>query len=93
MGEVKKSSKAAKSAEMQLAYYLYRLKQNGVKARGQLLFPKERKRKNVVLTQALERELKKLLLEINELILAEKPPPFRKIGYCANCGYKEFCWS
>ena len=41
VGEVKKSSKASKSARLQLAFYLYRLKQNGVTAKGMLLFPKE----------------------------------------------------
>jgi CRISPR-associated exonuclease Cas4 len=44
IGEVKKSSRFEKSARMQLAYYLWRLKQLGISATGQLLFPKEKKR-------------------------------------------------
>jgi len=34
IGEVKKSSKFESSAKMQLAFYLYRLKQNGIEAKG-----------------------------------------------------------
>jgi CRISPR-associated exonuclease Cas4 len=43
IGEVKKSSRFEKSAKMQLAYYLLRLKQLGISATGRLLFPKEKK--------------------------------------------------
>lgn len=93
VGEVKKSSRAENTARLQLAFYLYKLKQSGVEARGILLFPEERRRIMVELTPELEAELEGIFREIEIIILKEKPPPFEKIGYCKNCAYKEFCWS
>jgi len=93
VGEVKKSSKAQDSARMQLAFYLYKLKQGGIDACGILMFPEERRRVPVELTPDIERELEDMLEDIQRIILREKPPAFKKIGYCKNCGYKEFCFS
>lgn len=44
--EVKKSSKFLESSRNQLLYYLYTLKQMGIEAKGELLFPEEKKKKN-----------------------------------------------
>jgi len=93
IGEIKKSSRAEKSAKMQLAFYLYKLKQSGVIAKGLLLFPKERKRVTVELTPELEQELQEMFSKIYKVIFQKTPPAFKKIGYCKNCGYKEFCWA
>lgn len=93
VGEVKKTSRAINSARMQLAYYLYRLKEEGLLAKGILLFPQERKREPVELTPELEQKLQKVFAEIKEILRLEKPPPVEKIPYCKQCGYKEFCYS
>lgn len=93
IGEVKKSSSAEESARIQLAYYLYRLKEVGVIANGVLLFPKEKKRISVELTSDLETELLKIINEIEITIKSDLPPPSRRIKYCTNCAYREFCWS
>ncbi|WP_072969602.1 CRISPR-associated protein Cas4 [Thermoanaerobacter uzonensis] len=93
IGEVKKSSKAAESAKMQLLFYLYKLKQSGITAKGQLFFPEERKREVVELTPEFEIEVIKAIEEIKGIVHKEKPPAFIKIPYCKNCGYKEFCLS
>jgi CRISPR-associated exonuclease Cas4 len=93
IGEVKKSSKAAESAKMQLLFYLYKLKQSGISAKGQLFFPEERKREIVELTPELEDKIIEAINEIKEIALHELPPAFLKIPYCKNCGYKEFCMS
>ncbi len=93
VGEVKKSSRAQDSARMQLAFYLQKLKQSGLDAKGILMFPEERKRVVVELTPELEKELEEMTDEIQKIILQELPPPPKKIGFCKNCGYKEFCWS
>ena len=92
VAEIKKSSKAKKSAQLQLAYYLYRLKEIGITARGELLFPKEKKREKVVLTKELESTLQAVLLDIEEISNREKPPELKKITYCRNCAYRDFCW-
>jgi len=93
IGEVKKSSRFEKSARMQLAYYLWRLKQLGISATGQLLFPKEKKKLPVALTKEIEEELSKAQKQIKLIISLEMPPPVRKIKFCSKCGYCEFCWS
>ncbi|MGB9678247.1 MAG: CRISPR-associated protein Cas4 [Candidatus Ratteibacteria bacterium] len=93
IGEIKKSSKFVKSAKMQLAYYLWRLKLLGIKAIGHLLFPKEKKKIIVTLTEELEEELLKAQKEILEIIKMEIPPPPKRVQYCSKCGYMELCWS
>lgn len=93
IGEVKKSSKYLKSARMQLAFYLSELKSRGIEAKGELLFPKEKKKEEVVLTEEIERELLDAMEAINRIAAENKPPRARKIGLCRNCAYKEFCWA
>jgi len=93
IGEVKKSSKFSDSARMQLYYYLYVLRDYGIEAEGELLFPKEKKREKVVLTDDIVRELEAAIKEIREIVSQELPPEAIKIGYCRNCAYREFCWS
>jgi len=93
IGEVKKSSRYELSAKMQVAYYLLRLKRLGVIAKGELLFPKERKRIKLELTPELEEELEKALNEIEEIIKLEKPPSAKRNRFCSKCAYKEFCWA
>ena len=91
--EVKKSSRFEKSAKMQLAYYLLRLKRLGISATGELLFPKEKKKVSVTLTKEIEEELISAQKQIKSIIQMELPPPIRKIKFCSKCGYREFCWS
>jgi CRISPR-associated exonuclease Cas4 len=92
VGEVKKSSRFLKSAQMQLVYYLYRLKALGIVATGELLIPKEKKRLKVELTDELINELNKAQEEIFKIINNETPPIPVKIKFCRKCGYQEFCW-
>lgn len=93
IGEVKKSSKFDKSARMQLAYYLWQLEQLGISARGELYFPKEKKKLEVVLTEELKGELEASVKDILRIAYLEKIPELKKINWCKNCAYKEFCWS
>ena len=92
IGEVKKSSHFENSARMQLAFYLYRLKRYGVKAEGELLIPKEKKRISVRLTSDLEDELERSFKNIRKIINQEMPPEPTKNKYCHSCAYREFCW-
>jgi len=92
VGEVKKSSRFERSATMQLIFYLYRLKQRGINAKGELLIPKEKKKISVELTPDIEDELKQTFHHIKEIINQDNPPEPVKNKYCSNCAYKEFCW-
>lgn len=93
IGEVKKSSKYKESARMQLAFYLSELKERGIMARGELRFPKEKVREEVILDERTEQELDKVRREILRIVYMEKPPQPRKIQFCKKCAYAEFCWS
>ncbi len=93
IGEVKKSSRFRESARMQLCYYLHVLRNYGVEARGELLFPKEKRREEVLLTDEAERRLRATIKEIKEIAERELPPSAVKIKYCSSCAYNEFCWS
>ena len=53
IGEVKKTSKYRRSARMQLAFYLDELKQRGVNAKGELRFPREKQREEVLLDEEI----------------------------------------
>ncbi|MGI6553141.1 MAG: CRISPR-associated protein Cas4 [Bacillota bacterium] len=93
VGEVKKSSKAEHSAKMQLALYLTELAGMGVEVSGELLFPKEKKRVPVHLTQQLIEEVERAKKDILRIAYLDLPPPPVKGRYCRNCAYGEFCWA
>jgi len=93
IAEIKKSSKGKSAAKMQLLFYLYKLKQQGIEAKGELLIPKERKRIEVELTEEKEKELEKTFDKIKEILRMGSPPPPERISFCKNCAYNEFCWT
>jgi CRISPR-associated exonuclease Cas4 len=93
IGEVKKSSKYEKSAFMQLAFYLLELRENGIEAVGELLFPKEKKRVKVELNNELIANIEKAKKDILRIIYQDAPQEPKKIVFCRNCAYAEFCWS
>lgn len=91
--EVKKSSKYFHGSYYQLLYYLYILEQKGITARGELLFPEERKREVVELTEKSRIQLEETIKEIEKLAQEPIPPYLKKISACNNCAYNEYCWS
>lgn len=93
VAEIKKSSSFEKAAKMQLAYYLMRLKMLGIVARGELLFPRERKKLSVTLTEEIEEELRRALLDIERIVKQDRAPKPRLTRFCRKCGYEELCWS
>jgi CRISPR-associated exonuclease Cas4 len=93
VGEIKKTSKALGSAKLQLGFYLYQLKLNGIYAKGMILIPKEKKRIPIDLTIELEKEIIKAEESISEIIQLEAPPKLEKLKFCRKCAYEEFCWS
>jgi len=93
LGEVKKSSSGLEASVMQLAYYLSRLEQEEVAARGEVLIPKERKRIAVTLDEEMRGRLERATEEITALLEHPKPPLAKWLKFCPNCAYSEFCWS
>ena len=90
--EIKKSSAGRKASIMQLAYYLYKLKNMGLVAKGRLLIPKEKKKETIELTDELKEEIKTAISNIQELIKKDLPPEPKKNTFCKTCAYYEFCW-
>ena len=92
VAEIKKSSRFKKSATMQLAFYLTKLREAGVKASGELRFPTEKRREKVELSNDIVRELEAACDEIKSIVTMDVPPRAEKSKYCSACGYREFCW-
>lgn len=92
VSEIKKSSRFEKSATMQLAFYLKKLKDVGVSASGELRFPTEKRREKVELSDDILNELETACEDIKSIILLEIAPKPEKCKYCPPCGYNEFCW-
>lgn len=90
--EVKKSSRAERSARLQLAHYLYDLQKAGIEAKGVLMFPTEKKRVEVVLTDELMAELDAAYDAIGTLVRRDAPPAAESCKYCGKCAYAEYCW-
>lgn len=93
IGEVKKSSRYLKSAKMQLLYYLEQLRQMGIQAKGELLFPEERKKETVEWTEEASAELQKAIRDIRLIVRLPVPPVPKKIQFCGTCAYREYCWA
>jgi len=93
VGEVKKTSKYKESAKMQLLFYLKQLKDLGITATGYLMFPKEKTKIEVELTQEDEEKLDKVVKDILYIIYLDKPPKVEKNAFCKNCAYNEICYA
>jgi len=93
LGEVKKSSSGLEASTLQLAYYLQRLEEEGVEARGEVLVPKERKKVPVKLDEETRERLSSSRSEIEELLENSNSPQAKWLKFCPNCAYAEFCWS
>jgi len=91
--EVKKTNRYKKSAAMQLLFYLYNLKQEGIIATGELRFPEQKQIEKVELNEENERELLQGMAEIEKIMERETPPPASKNKYCGKCAYQELCWA
>ncbi|MBO8165040.1 MAG: CRISPR-associated protein Cas4 [Brevibacillus sp.] len=91
--EIKKSSRFLESSRYQLLYYLQTLKKMGIEAKGELVFPEERKKESVILTPEEERVLDRAVAEIRHIARQPVPPPPKKINYCRKCAYRDYCWA
>ena len=92
--EVKKSSKLERAHIAQVKYYLYVLEQNGMEnVRGLIEYPKQRKTKQVELTDQDRAEIPKWETEIKEIIARTACPPLVKKSFCKTCAFYEFCYT
>ena len=93
IAEVKKSSRTLDASTLQLQHYLYELEKEGIKAEGELLIPKEKKKVPVTLDKESRNGLDRIYAEIMEIGQLSEPPKAAKCKYCTKCAYREWCWS
>lgn len=93
VGEIKKSSRYIDSSRMQLLFYLKELEDNGIIAKGVLLFPDEKKREEVRLDSNNRKRLEVIMQDIIDIVAKEHPPAPLQNKYCKKCAYAEFCWA
>jgi len=89
--EVKKSIKNRRASIYQVLYYLYVLKQKGLETSGIIKYKENNRKEEVVLTEEKEREMLKILDEINEIVNGEVPECINK-KICKKCSYYELCY-
>jgi len=83
IGEIKKSRKIEKAHRFQLLYYLFLLKIKGLgNFTGELLYPISKKKIKIILTPWKEKELLKILKEIEKVKRLPLPPLLKRRPYC-----------
>jgi len=90
--EIKYSRRMKDAARCQLLYYLYYLKRKGITMRGELRFPKEKKKEEVLLDEKGERRVEEILKGIREVENLPNPPSAERSSICRKCAYMDFCW-
>ncbi|MBX6423903.1 CRISPR-associated protein Cas4 [Thermosulfurimonas sp. F29] len=94
VAEIKRSQRHKEAARLQLAFYLYYLKnEKGLEMEGVILFPRERRSERLKLTLELENRIRKLLQEMQETFSNSKPPPLQRCRWCRSCAFEEVCWA
>ncbi len=91
--EVKHGRRMEHAHRLQVAYYLYQLRERGVQTSGVLHYPNQRRKETVELTPELEQELMEVLEQIRQLREQPLPPQVDEpMSICRRCAYEEFCW-
>ncbi|MBJ8204895.1 CRISPR-associated protein Cas4 [Bacillus cereus] len=94
--EIKKSDADIKAVKWQTLFYLKVLKDKGIKRSGKIQFmTKNKQTKNIIyveLTDVSERELREVLIEIQQYLEQNAPaePIFK--AKCKKCAYFEYCY-
>lgn len=91
--EVKKSNALAEAHIWQVKYYIYYLETKGITGfKGEINYPKMRKKETVNISDEDREKLNLVLDEIRNLILSDRPPQAVRIPACKLCSYFQFCW-
>ena len=91
--EVKKSPKLEHAHVAQVQYYLYVLEQAGISGvDGRIEYPQQRRNREVVLTEAVRKEIQGWEAEISRIVESTQCPDLVKKNYCKGCAYYDFCF-
>ena len=89
--EVKKSSRLTIGAKYQLYFYLYNLRNIQPNVKGVLVYPKEKKREEIMLNDEIIGEIKSIIEGIIGICSLNQPPIAEKKSYCNRCSFYELC--
>ena len=89
--EMKKSSKLTIGAKYQLYFYMYTLRFINDNVKGVLVYPKERKREEIILNNNIIKEMDKIIEGIIKIAILDTPPIAEKKPYCKRCSFYELC--
>lgn len=89
--EIKKSSKLTIGAKFQLYFYLYNLRLLKQNVKGILVYPKERKNEEIVLTNKIINEMEEIIDGILNISNLNNPPIAEKQPFCKQCSFYELC--
>lgn len=90
--EIKLSSKMTKADQYQLLFYLYQLKKRGLVRKGLISYTREKRTEELELSEENEKELEKIIEDINMLLSKSTVPPLIHKSYCRKCAYYDFCY-
>ena len=91
--EVKYSKKMEDAHRWQLLYYLYYLKQLGLEGlKGEINYPKLRRKEEVELSSEAEAKMPQTLRDIRQIENLSEPPDNSFSRICKACSYAELCW-
>lgn len=91
--EVKKSNKIEEASILQVKYYLYYLKKNGVdNIKAKIDYPLLKQSVDVELNQDDIEEIEKILKDIESIVDCNIPSALKKKRICNNCAYHDLCY-
>lgn len=94
--EMKKSDADIEAATWQLLYYLKILRKKGIIRKGKLEFTEKKKVKKktiiIELTEEKERELEKIIEQVESLLKSDDIPEQLNKSSCKKCAYYEYCY-
>lgn len=77
---------------MQVKYYLYYLKQKGVKLSAKIDYPLLKSSVDVELNKDDERVIEETIAKIQEIVAKDKPESLQKKKICGKCAYNDLCF-
>lgn len=91
--EVKKTKSIEDAGIWQIKYYMYYLKNKGVKnIQAKIDFPLLRESKEIILENEDRKILNNVIKNIQEIVEMEKPPQKIDSKICTKCSYYDLCY-
>lgn len=91
--ETKKGKAPAKADEAQVCYYMWWMRNHGIKIHTCIIhYPKQKRTRELAWTPDMEQAVKDNLAEARKIVNGSVPPVFTAKNICKRCAYQEFCF-